>query len=177
MTSDALRRAEQLRGKRFRGKRYAIALDASGLAMPTSTQSRPNKKGSSVVAGRLGRPRRDGIFFLRERLGNGEPAPRGGLSSAHVAERLRATMVAVRGRLRLSGDRSRDHHPEGGGMPMKSVARKMTISEETAKQYLGRVKEKYSRAGRAAPTKLELYYRAVEDGHLPHSHSHDPPPW
>jgi len=52
-------------------------------------------------------------------------------------------------------------------MPMKSVARKMTISEETAKQYLGRVRVKYSRAGRAAPTKLELYYRAVEDGHVP----------
>ncbi len=56
------------------------------------------------------------------------------------------------------------------GMPMKSVARKMTISDETVKQYLGRVREKYARAGRAAPTKLELYYRAVEDGHLP------PPP-
>jgi DNA-binding NarL/FixJ family response regulator len=52
------------------------------------------------------------------------------------------------------------------GMPMKSVARKMTISDETAKQYLGRVREKYARAGRAAPTKLELYHRAVEDGHL-----------
>ena len=53
------------------------------------------------------------------------------------------------------------------GMPMKSVARKMSISEETAKQYMGRVREKYARAGRAAPTKLELYYRAVEDGHVP----------
>jgi DNA-binding NarL/FixJ family response regulator len=53
------------------------------------------------------------------------------------------------------------------GMPMKSVARRMTISEETAKQYMGRVREKYARAGRAAPTKLDLYYRAVEDGHLP----------
>ncbi len=53
------------------------------------------------------------------------------------------------------------------GMPVKSVARKMTISEETAKQYLARVREKYSRAGRAAPSKLELYYRAVEDGHIP----------
>jgi DNA-binding NarL/FixJ family response regulator len=53
------------------------------------------------------------------------------------------------------------------GMPMKSVARRMTLSEETVKQYLGRVREKYARAGRAAPTKLELYYRAVEDGHLP----------
>jgi two-component system, NarL family, nitrate/nitrite response regulator NarL len=56
------------------------------------------------------------------------------------------------------------------GMAVKSVARKMTISDETVKQYLARVREKYSRAGRAAPTKLDLYYRAVEDGHLP------PPP-
>jgi DNA-binding NarL/FixJ family response regulator len=56
------------------------------------------------------------------------------------------------------------------GLPMKSVARKMAISEETVKQYLGRVREKYALAGRAAPTKVELYYRAVEDGHLP------PPP-
>jgi DNA-binding NarL/FixJ family response regulator len=56
------------------------------------------------------------------------------------------------------------------GMPMKSVARKMAISPETVKGYLGRVREKYAHAGRAAPTKLELYYRAVEDGHLP------PPP-
>jgi two-component system, NarL family, response regulator DevR len=49
---------------------------------------------------------------------------------------------------------------------MKSVAEKMTISDETVKQYLAGVREKYARAGRAAPTKLELYYRAVEDGHL-----------
>ncbi|MGH3298196.1 MAG: response regulator [Trebonia sp.] len=56
------------------------------------------------------------------------------------------------------------------GLPLKSVARKMTIGEETVKQYLGRVRQKYTIAGRAAPTKLELYHRAVEDGHLP------PPP-
>jgi len=53
------------------------------------------------------------------------------------------------------------------GMPMKSVARRMNIGEHTAKQYVGRVREKYAHAGRAAPSKLELYYRAVEDGHLP----------
>jgi DNA-binding NarL/FixJ family response regulator len=56
------------------------------------------------------------------------------------------------------------------GLPLKSVARKMAISEETVKQYLRRVREKYAGAGRAAATKMELYYRAVEDGHLP------PPP-
>jgi DNA-binding NarL/FixJ family response regulator len=59
------------------------------------------------------------------------------------------------------------------GMPMKSVALRMAISEETAKQYVGRVRDKYARAGRAAPTKIELYYRAVEDGHLPPY----PTPW
>ncbi len=53
------------------------------------------------------------------------------------------------------------------GMPMKSVAKRMDISEETAKQYLSRVRDKYGRAGRSAPTKIELYYRAVEDGHIP----------
>ncbi len=53
------------------------------------------------------------------------------------------------------------------GMPLKSVARRMGLSEETVKQYVCRVREKYGRAGRAAPTKVDLYYRAVEDGHLP----------
>lgn len=52
------------------------------------------------------------------------------------------------------------------GLPAKSVARKMGIGEETVKQYLGRVRQKYALCGRASPTKLELYYRAVEDGHL-----------
>jgi two-component system, NarL family, nitrate/nitrite response regulator NarL len=55
------------------------------------------------------------------------------------------------------------------GMPMKSVARRMAISDETVKQYLQRVRLKYLKAGRAAPTKLELYHRAVEDGHIPPS--------
>ena len=55
------------------------------------------------------------------------------------------------------------------GMPMKSVARRMAISDDTAKQYLQRVRLKYQRAGRSAPTKLELYHRAVEDGHIPPS--------
>ena len=62
------------------------------------------------------------------------------------------------------------------GLPLKSVAKKMGISEETVKQYLGRVRQKYTVAGRAAPTKLELYHRAVEDGHLPpHSYTSHPP--
>jgi DNA-binding NarL/FixJ family response regulator len=67
----------------------------------------------------------------------------------------------------LSPQESRALRLYATGMPMKSVARRMNISEETSKQYVGRVRENYSRAGRPAPTKLDLYYRAVEDGHLP----------
>jgi DNA-binding NarL/FixJ family response regulator len=70
----------------------------------------------------------------------------------------------------LSNQETRALQLYATGLPLKSVARRMAISDETVKQYLGRVREKYALAGRAAPTKVELYYRAVEDGHLP------PPP-
>jgi DNA-binding NarL/FixJ family response regulator len=53
------------------------------------------------------------------------------------------------------------------GLPMKSVGRRMGIGTETAKQYIDRVRSKYRRVGREAGTKIDLYRRAVEDGHLP----------
>ena len=62
------------------------------------------------------------------------------------------------------------------GMPIKQVARRLGISSETARQYVRRVREKYALANRAAPTKLDLYHRAVEDGHLPsHARRGTPP--
>ncbi|MGH3164418.1 MAG: response regulator [Trebonia sp.] len=67
----------------------------------------------------------------------------------------------------LSNQETRALQLYATGLPLKSVARKMAVGEETVKQYLGRVREKYAIVGRAAPSKLELYYRAVEDGHLP----------
>jgi len=67
----------------------------------------------------------------------------------------------------LSAQETRTLRLYATGMPIKSVARRLGISEETARQYVRRVREKYALASRAAPTKLDLYYRAVEDGHLP----------
>ena len=55
------------------------------------------------------------------------------------------------------------------GLPMKSVARRLGVGEETAKEYLARVKRKYLEAGRPVHTRSELYIRALEDGLL------DPP--
>ncbi len=53
------------------------------------------------------------------------------------------------------------------GLPLKTVGRQMGVSQDTAKQYLDRVRAKYRRAGREAGTKIDLYRRAVEDRHLP----------
>jgi hypothetical protein len=50
---------------------------------------------------------------------------------------------------------------------MKSVARRMNISVDTAKCYVDRVREKYAHAGREARTKIDLHRRALEDGLLP----------
>jgi DNA-binding NarL/FixJ family response regulator len=53
------------------------------------------------------------------------------------------------------------------GMPIKTVARRMNVSIDTAKQYIERVRLKYRRVGRAANSKVDLYKRAVEDGIVP----------
>jgi two-component system nitrate/nitrite response regulator NarL len=49
-------------------------------------------------------------------------------------------------------------------MSKASVARRMRISEHTVKQYVDRVRIKYTRAGRPAATKAALLARAIEDG-------------
>ncbi|MCW4354214.1 response regulator transcription factor [Hoyosella sp. YIM 151337] len=48
-----------------------------------------------------------------------------------------------------------------------TVARKTNLSVETVNDYLGRIRRKYAEVGRPAPTKMDLYKRAVEDGWLP----------
>lgn len=53
------------------------------------------------------------------------------------------------------------------GLPLKSVARRMNVAEQTAREYLLRARRKYSQVGRPADTRTDLYIRAVEDGRLP----------
>jgi DNA-binding NarL/FixJ family response regulator len=47
------------------------------------------------------------------------------------------------------------------------VARLAGLSEQTVNDYLVRIRNKYADAGRPAPTKTDLYKRALEDGWLP----------
>ena len=52
------------------------------------------------------------------------------------------------------------------GLSTPEVAERMNVQYETAKTYLRRVREKYSKANRPASKKAELIRRAAEDGYL-----------
>ena len=53
------------------------------------------------------------------------------------------------------------------GLPLKSVARRLQISEHTAKEHIVRTKRKYAEAGRDIRSRTDVYIRAVEDGLIP----------
>jgi two-component system nitrate/nitrite response regulator NarL len=51
-------------------------------------------------------------------------------------------------------------------MSKASVGRRMSISENTVRQYISRARAKYAATGRTAPSKDALLARAIEDGVL-----------
>lgn len=53
------------------------------------------------------------------------------------------------------------------GQKAYSVATELGVSRDTVIDHVKRIRAKYAQAGRAAPTKVDLYRRAVEDGLLP----------
>ena len=68
---------------------------------------------------------------------------------------------------RLSAQERRVMALYGGGEPVKQVAKALDISEETAKSYLKRIREKYRLVGIDVGTKVALRKRAIQDGLLP----------
>jgi two-component system nitrate/nitrite response regulator NarL len=50
------------------------------------------------------------------------------------------------------------------GMSKASVGRRMSVSENTVRQYITRARAKYAATGRTAPSKDALLARAIEDG-------------
>jgi two-component system, NarL family, uhpT operon response regulator UhpA len=68
---------------------------------------------------------------------------------------------------RLSAQERRVMALYGGGEPVKQVAKALDISEETAKSYLKRIREKYRLVGVDVGTKVALRKRAIQDGLLP----------
>jgi two-component system uhpT operon response regulator UhpA len=72
----------------------------------------------------------------------------------------------VGGAPKLSAQERRVMALYGGGEPVKQVAKELDISEETAKSYLKRIREKYRVAGIDVGTKVALRKRAIQDGLL-----------
>lgn len=66
----------------------------------------------------------------------------------------------------LSGQELRALQLYAQGLTLKAVARRMSVSQHTAKEYLDRVRAKYRASGRPARTKAELQAAAREDGLL-----------
>ncbi|MBN9194679.1 MAG: helix-turn-helix domain-containing protein, partial [Microbacterium sp.] len=51
-----------------------------------------------------------------------------------------------------------------GGQTADLVAAALFISRDTVNDHIRRIRAKYAAAGRPAPTKVDLFKRAVEDG-------------
>ncbi|HEY0261093.1 MAG TPA: response regulator transcription factor [Lacisediminihabitans sp.] len=79
---------------------------------------------------------------------------------------LALNAVDVGGAPKLSAQERRVMALYGGGEPVKAVAFQLGISEETAKSYLKRIREKYRVAGIDVGTKVALRKRAILDGIL-----------
>lgn len=53
------------------------------------------------------------------------------------------------------------------GLDIPTIARTLYITENSVKEYLKRIRAKYTQVDRPAATKLDLFRRAVEDGIVP----------
>lgn len=85
----------------------------------------------------------------------------------YVSTDLAAMMSAeTGGRVSLSAQEQRALMLYSSGMKLDAVARRMGVSSATAKEYIRRVRMKYAAAGTPAPTKIELYRKAHEEGLL-----------
>ena len=87
---------------------------------------------------------------------------------SYISEELDLALnaSAAGGAPKLSAQERRVMALYGAGEPVKSVAYQLGISDETAKSYLKRIREKYRVAGFDVGTKVALRKRAIQDGIL-----------
>lgn len=128
-----------------------------------STYSEPNVVREALGAGALGylvkSEKADMIVEAIRAAAQGE---------SFISEELDLALNAgeVGGAPKLSAQERRVMALYGGGEPVKAVAYQLGISEETAKSYLKRIREKYRVAGIDVGTKVALRKRAIQDGIL-----------
>src|SRR6195952_5960226 len=128
-----------------------------------SSYSEPQIVREALASGALGYvPKSEDISMIVKAIraaGRGES-----YISAELA--LAINSGDVGGSPKLSAPEGRGMALYGGGEPVKTVAYELGISEETAKSYLKRIREKYRVAGFDVGTKVALRKRAIQDGIL-----------
>ena len=128
-----------------------------------STYSEPNVVREALAAGALGYlvKSEDASMII-------EALRAAAIGESFVSAELDLALNAgeVGGSPKLSAQERRVMALYGGGEPVKAVAFQLSISEETAKSYLKRIREKYRVAGFDVGTKVALRKRAIEDGIL-----------
>ena len=128
-----------------------------------STYSEPNVVREALAAGALG-------YLVKsedaEMIVEAIRAAAQGESFVSAELDLAINASDIGGAPKLSAQERRVMALYGGGEPVKSVAYQLGISEETAKSYLKRIREKYRVAGYDVGTKVALRKRAIQDGIL-----------
>jgi len=128
-----------------------------------STYSEPNVVREALAAGALGYlVKTEGAEMIVEAI----RAAAEGESFISAELDLALGAADIGGAPKLSAQERRVMALYGGGEPVKSVAYQLGISEETAKSYLKRIREKYRVAGIDVGTKVALRKRAIQDGIL-----------
>jgi DNA-binding NarL/FixJ family response regulator len=128
-----------------------------------STYSEPNVVREALAAGALG------YLVKSEDAGMIVEAIRSaaqGESFISAELDLALNAADIGGSPKLSAQERRVMALYGGGEPVKAVAYQLGISEETAKSYLKRIREKYRVAGIDVGTKVGLRRQAIQDGIL-----------
>jgi DNA-binding NarL/FixJ family response regulator len=128
-----------------------------------SSYSEPQRVREALASGALGYvPKSEDASMIVKAI---RAAARGeSYISAELDLAINSTDIG--GSPRLSAQERRVMEIYGGGEPVKTVAYELGISEETAKSYLKRIREKYRVAGFDVGTKVALRKRAIEDGIL-----------
>jgi DNA-binding NarL/FixJ family response regulator len=139
-------------------------LKTTGVAVVLmSTYSEPNVVREALAAGALG-------YLVKsedaEMIVEAIRAAAQGESFVSAELDLAINAADIGGAPKLSAQERRVMALYGGGEPVKSVAYQLGISEETAKSYLKRIREKYRVAGIDVGTKVALRKRAIQDGIL-----------
>ena len=128
-----------------------------------STYSEPNVVREALAAGALG-------YLVKSEDASmiAEAIRSAAVGESFISAELDLALNSgeIGGAPKLSAQERRVMALYGGGEPVKAVAFQLGISEETAKSYLKRIREKYRIAGIDVGTKVALRKRAIQDGIL-----------